>query len=134
MRAWFVLLLAPLALITPASAEVLPENALAGNASAYLAQHADDPVRWQRWTSETLALARRLGRPLFVSSGYSSCHCCYVMQRASFRDAAIATLLNTHFVPVEIDRESDAALDDALIDFVRASGGVAGWPLNVILT
>ena len=134
MRAWFVLLLAPLALITPASAEVLPENALAGNASAYLAQHADDPVRWQRWTSETLALARRLGRPLFVSSGYFSCHWCYVMQRESFRDAAIATLLNTHFVPVKIDREIDTALDDALIDFVRASGGVAGWPLNVILT
>ena len=131
MRAWFILLLA---LITPASAEVLPENALEGNASAYLAQHADDPVRWQRWTPETLALARHLGRPLFVSSGYFACHWCHVMQRESFRDATIAALLNTHFVPVKIDREIDTALDDALIDFVRASGGVAGWPLNVILT
>ncbi len=129
---WLLALL--FALASPAMADPLPDNQLAGDASPYLAQHADDPVRWQRWTPDTLALARRLGRPLFVSSGYFACHWCHVMQRESFRDADIAALLNTHFVPVKIDREIDTALDDALIAFVRDSGGVAGWPLNVILT
>lgn len=129
---WFFALL--MAFASPALAATLPDQQLAGAASPYLAQHADDPVRWQRWTPDTLALARRLDRPLFVSSGYFACHWCHVMQRESFRDADIAALLNTHFVPVKIDREIDTALDDSLIAFVRASGGVAGWPLNVILT
>lgn len=130
---WLLLFLLCGAVGSAASAG-LPANALGGHASPYLALHADDPVRWQTWNADTLALARRLGRPLFVSSGFFSCHWCHVMQRESFRDARIAALLNTAFVPVKLDREIDTALDDQLIGFVRAAGGVAGWPLNVVVT
>ena len=110
----------------------LPGNALAGTVSPYLALHADDPVHWQLWNAETLALAERLGRPIFISSGYFACHWCHVMQRESFQDANVAALLNAHFVPVKIDREVDIATDELLIRFMREHSGIAGWPLNVI--
>jgi uncharacterized protein YyaL (SSP411 family) len=137
MRAWglgwlVVALLSGVSLC--AAASPLPPNRLADHPSPYLALHGDDPVRWQPWNAQTVALAQRLGRPLFVSSGFFACHWCHVMQRESFRDGDIARLLNTAFVPVKIDREIDTALDDALFAFVREQAGIAGWPLNVILT
>jgi len=110
------------------------ENQLRGHPSPYLAMHGDDPVAWQDWGPDAIELARREDRLLFVSSGYFSCHWCHVMQRESYRNAQIAALLNTHFVPVKLDRELHGALDAFLIDFLEKTQGQAGWPLNVFLT
>jgi len=116
-----------------AAAPVL-QNRMAEHPSPYLAMHGDDPVHWQVWNSETLEKARILNRPLLVSIGYFSCHWCHVMQRESYRDPALAKILNEHFVPVKVDRELDPALDAHLIEFVQLTRGNAGWPLNVFLT
>ena len=118
------------------SVSATPElkNRVAVHPSPYLAMHGDDPVHWQVWSSETLEKARTLDRPLLVSIGYFSCHWCHVMQRESYRDPALAKMLNEHFIPVKVDRELDPALDAHLIEFVQLTRGNAGWPLNVFLT
>jgi uncharacterized protein YyaL (SSP411 family) len=118
----------------PAARPPAAPNALAGNPSPYLAMHGQDPVAWRPWGPEVLAEACAQGRPLFISSGYFACHWCHVMQRESFRDPAIAGLLNVRFIPVKLDRELHPALDSYLIDFTQRTTGRAGWPLNVILT
>jgi hypothetical protein len=56
------------------------------------------------------------------------------MQQESYRNPAIAALLNRHFIPVKVDRELNAALDATLIEFASRLNGVAGWPLNVFVT
>ncbi|MEW8020288.1 MAG: DUF255 domain-containing protein, partial [gamma proteobacterium symbiont of Phacoides pectinatus] len=94
----------------------------------------DDPVQWRHWGPEVLESARAGQRLIFISSGYFACHWCHVMQRESYRDPAIAALLNRHFIPVKIDCELEPALDAYLIRFVRRTRGSAGWPLNVFLT
>jgi hypothetical protein len=127
----FVLLLAWFA--QPALAANL-QNSLRGHASPYLALHGQDPVAWQEWNAETVARARRENKLLFVSLGYFSCHWCHVMQQESYRNPAIAALLNRHFIPVKVDRELNAALDATLIEFASRLNGVAGWPLNVFVT
>ncbi len=109
-------------------------NALADSPSRYLAMHGHDPVDWQPWGPEVLARARREGRLIYVSSGYYACHWCHVMHRESYSDPAIAALLNRDFIPVKVDRELLPGLDAYLIDFVEATQGHAGWPLNVVLT
>lgn len=126
------LLILPL-LLTSLSVSAL-QNQLADNPSPYLAMHGQDPVAWQVWNAETLELARKEGKLLFVSSGYFACHWCHVMQRESYQNAAIAALLNEYFIPVKVDRELNPALDEHLIDFVQRTQGRAGWPLNVFLT
>jgi len=110
------------------------ENQLSKHASPYLAMHAKDPVQWQEWNSVTVERAKRENKLLFVSSGYFSCHWCHVMQKESYQDINIAKILNTHFIPVKVDRELNAALDAKLIDFVERTQGIAGWPLNVFIT
>jgi len=109
-------------------------NRLKDHASPYLAMHGEDPVAWQSWSDAVLEQAQKTNKLIFVSIGYFSCHWCHVMQRESYRDAAVAKLLNRDFIPVKVDRELDPALDAYLIDFVQKTRGYAGWPLNVFLT
>jgi len=110
------------------------KNPLYQHASPYLAMHGRDPVKWQEWNQQTVELARRQGKLLFVSSGYFSCHWCHVMQRESYQNDTVAKLLNKHFIPVKVDRELNSALDANLIDFVERTQGQAGWPLNTFIT
>ncbi len=109
-------------------------NRLAAHPSPYLALHGGDPVAWQTWDAETVALARRENKLLYVSVGYFACHWCHVMQRESYRNPRIAALLNRDFIPVKVDRELNSGLDEALQQFSVRLNGVAGWPLNAFVT
>lgn len=51
------------------------KNRLAESRSPYVRGHKDNPTAWQMWNEETLALAKRSQRLIFLSVGYSSCHC-----------------------------------------------------------
>jgi hypothetical protein len=46
--------------------------------SPYVRAHSSNPVAWQTWGDEAIALAQKENRLLFVSIGYSACHCKYV--------------------------------------------------------
>jgi len=126
-------LVVALPVLCPSAVAAL-ENRLAHHPSPYLALHADDPVHWQPWDEQAIAEARAHDKLLYVSVGYFSCHWCHVMQRQSYRDEGIAAVLNSSYVPVKVDRELRPALDAWLLEFVKATRGHAGWPLNVILT
>lgn len=110
------------------------ENLLANNPSPYLALHGTDPVQWQPWGRPALEAAKREDKLLFVSVGYFACHWCHVMQRESYRNQEIAALLNKHFIPVKVDRETHGALDSYLQNFSEETRKQAGWPLNVFIT
>src|ERR1700691_6479776 len=109
-------------------------NRLAQESSPYLRQHAGNPVDWYPWGEEALARARDLNRPLLVSIGYSACHWCHVMAHESFEDEQIATLLNSEFVPIKMDREERPDIDRIYMLFVQASTASGGWPMSVWLT
>jgi hypothetical protein len=109
-------------------------NALILERSPYLLQHAHDPVRWQAWSDDVLARARRENRLIFLSIGYSSCHWCHVMARESFDDEAIGRLLNASYVSVKVDREEYPDLDERFMKRLALLTGSAGWPGNLILT
>jgi uncharacterized protein YyaL (SSP411 family) len=69
-------------------------NRLAGETSPYLLQHAENPVDWYPWGDEALSLARREGKPILLSVGYSACHWCHVMAHESFEDPRVAAAMN----------------------------------------
>ena len=109
-------------------------NRLAGETSPYLLQHADNPVDWYPWGDEALARARAEDKPILLSIGYAACHWCHVMEHESFEDAAIAALMNEHFVSVKVDREERPDLDAIYMEAVVALTGQGGWPMTVFLT
>ncbi|KAF4553984.1 Hypothetical protein D9617_5g068590 [Elsinoe fawcettii] len=102
--------------------------------SPYVRSHADNPTAWQLWTPDTLELARRTNKLLFVSIGYSACHWCHVMAHESFDHPKIAGILNENFIPIKIDREERPDVDRVYMDFLQATTGGGGWPLNVFVT
>ncbi|KAF8468349.1 hypothetical protein BDZ91DRAFT_812087 [Kalaharituber pfeilii] len=96
--------------------------------------HANNPVHWQLWNPETLALAKQHDRMIFVSIGYAACHWCHVMERESFENEEVAKILNGNFIPIKVDREERPDVDRIYMNFVQATTGSGGWPLNVFLT
>ncbi|MGZ9115372.1 MAG: DUF255 domain-containing protein, partial [Methylocystis sp.] len=80
-------------------------NRLGQETSPYLLQHQHNPVHWQAWTADMLALAKQTGKPILLSSGYAACHWCHVMAHESFEDPEIAALMNEFFINVKVDRE-----------------------------
>src|ERR1041385_2228801 len=108
-------------------------NALVRETSPYLLQHAHNPVDWRPWNAETIDLARREQRPLFVSIGYSTCYWCHVMERQSFEDEATARVMNDLFVCIKVDREERPDVDDLYMNAVQALTGHGGWPMSVFL-
>jgi uncharacterized protein YyaL (SSP411 family) len=109
-------------------------NRLLLEASPYLQQHAHNPVSWHPWGDEAFETARRLGRPVFLSIGYSTCHWCHVMEEESFDDPEVARFLNEHFVAIKVDREVRPDVDAVYMSAVQALSGGGGWPLNVWTT
>src|SRR5882724_7595001 len=109
-------------------------NRLAHEKSPYLLQHAENPVQWYPWTEEAFAKARSEEKPIFLSIGYSTCHWCHVMEHESFEQAAVAGVLNDHFVSIKVDREERPDVDRVYMTFVQATTGSGGWPMSVWLT
>src|SRR5512142_2819666 len=109
-------------------------NRLALERSPYLLQHAHNPVSWHPWGAEAFEVARRTGRPVFLSVGYSTCHWCHVMERESFEDLEIARVLNERYVPIKVDREERPDVDALYMTAVQLLTGTGGWPMSVWLT
>ena len=109
-------------------------NRLINETSPYLLQHAENPVDWYPWGEEALARSRDEDKPILLSIGYSACHWCHVMERESFEDDAIASLMNANFVNIKVDREERPDLDAVYMEAVQMLTGSGGWPMTVFLT
>jgi hypothetical protein len=109
-------------------------NALAGEKSPYLIQHATNPVNWRPWGEEAFETAARENKPVLLSIGYSACHWCHVMERESFEDEETARILNDNFVSVKVDREERPDIDAVYMAVCQLMTGGGGWPLTVVLS
>ena len=109
-------------------------NRLLLSNSPYLLLHAFNPVDWRPWGADAFAEAKRLGRPVFLSIGYATCHWCHVMADESFEDEEIARLLNTRYVAIKVDREELPDVDATYLAALAALGVDGGWPANLWLT
>jgi uncharacterized protein YyaL (SSP411 family) len=109
-------------------------NRLILETSPYLAQHAHNPVNWFPWGDEAFKLAHRLGRPVFLSIGYSTCHWCHVMEEESFEDEEIARYISEHYIPIKVDREERPDVDAIYMKSVQILTRRGGWPMSVWLT
>ncbi|EPE36967.1 Six-hairpin glycosidase [Glarea lozoyensis ATCC 20868] len=118
----------------PKKEKLVLRNRAGESRSPYVQGHKNNPVAWQLWGEEAVELARRENRLLFLSVGYSACHWCHVMERESFENDEVAAILNEEFIPIKIDREERPDIDRIYMNFVQATTGSGGWPLNVFVT
>ncbi|KFZ17179.1 hypothetical protein V502_04705, partial [Pseudogymnoascus sp. VKM F-4520 (FW-2644)] len=110
------------------------KNRAAESRSPYVRGHMNNPVAWQLFGDEAIELAKKENKLLFISIGYSACHWCHVMEKESFENDEVAAILNKDFIPIKIDREERPDIDRIYMNFVQATTGSGGWPLNVFVT
>lgn len=112
----------------------MPQNRLKSETSPYLLQHASNPVDWFPWSDEAFAQAKAQNKPVFLSIGYSSCHWCHVMAHECFEDKEVASLMNTAFINIKVDREELPHIDHIYMQACQILTGSGGWPLTVVMT
>lgn len=56
------------------------------------------------------------------------------MERESFEDHEVATLMNQSFVAIKVDREERPDIDQIYMGVCQALTGQGGWPLTIIMT
>jgi len=111
----------------------MSRNRLGEETSPYLIQHKDNPVHWWAWGPDALAEAKRTGKPILLSIGYSACHWCHVMAHESFEDEVTAAVMNDHFVNIKVDREERPDIDAIYMGALHRLGQQGGWPLTMFL-
>ena len=107
-------------------------NRLNIETSAYLIQHAKNPIHWQRWEKELYQKFNLDEKLIVVSIGYSSCHWCHVMEKETFEDEEVAAYMNTNFISIKVDREENPEIDQIYMTATQMMTGRGGWPLNVV--
>ncbi|WP_333794100.1 thioredoxin domain-containing protein [Hyphomicrobium sp.] len=111
----------------------MSHNRLGDETSPYLLQHRTNPVHWWSWGPEALAEAKRTGKPILLSIGYSACHWCHVMAHESFEDEVTARVMNDRFVNIKVDREERPDIDAIYMGALHRLGQQGGWPLTMFL-
>ncbi|MFW6017039.1 MAG: thioredoxin domain-containing protein, partial [bacterium] len=109
-------------------------NKLINEKSPYLLQHADNPVNWHPWETDSFEKAKSEDKPIFLSIGYSTCHWCHVMAEESFEDRQVAKLINKVFLSIKVDREERPDIDNIYMTVCQMLTGSGGWPLSIFMT
>ncbi|TRX22710.1 thioredoxin domain-containing protein [Flavobacterium franklandianum] len=107
-------------------------NLLSQETSPYLLQHANNPVHWKAWNTNSLDEAKEKNSLIVISIGYSACHWCHVMEHESFEDQEVADVMNTNFVNIKVDREERPDVDAVYMKAIQLMTRRGGWPLNVV--
>jgi uncharacterized protein YyaL (SSP411 family) len=119
-------------LFTSYSYSQINQNNLSIESSAYLLQHAKNPINWQRWDKKLYETNNTDNKLLVVSIGYSSCHWCHVMEKETFEDSGVASFMNQKFISIKVDREENPEIDNIYMTATQMMTGRGGWPLNVV--
>lgn len=98
----------------------------------YAGAHEKDAVQWRYDPAQACARARKENKPLFITDGFAGCHWCHRLAAESFGPGPLADLINTHCVPLLIDRQVRPDWDSFLMACSQAQGAAGGWPLMAL--
>src|SRR5262245_56806606 len=71
-------------------------------------------VNWRHDYNAARKEASEKGRPILIDFGTESCFWCKKLDLTTFRDPAVAALLNEQFVALKVDAEREALLTESL--------------------
>lgn len=56
------------------------------------------------------------------------------MERESFENEEIASIINEKYVAIKLDREERPDVDAVYMTFVQGTTGGGGWPMTIFMT
>ncbi len=106
---------------------------LARAASPYLRSAVHQEVDWYEWGDEAFARARAEDKPILLDIGAVWCHWCHVIDRESYENPQLASVINRLFIPVKVDRDERPDVDARYQAAISVLSGQGGWPLTGFL-
>jgi uncharacterized protein len=83
-------------------------------------------IAWLPWSAASFARARAEGKPVLLSIAASWCHNCHEMDRTSYADPAIISLVANRFIPIRVDPDRRPDIGQRY--------DLGGWPTTAFLT
>jgi len=82
-------------------------------------------IQWQPY-SQAFALAQKQHKLVYVYIGSDSCYYCKKMEQESFTDKTVISLLNSNYIPTEINIDKNPTL--------ASQFNVQGTPMSIFIT
>ena len=89
------------------------------------AQAETPSLPWAKWDPSLFDRAAREDKYILLHMAAVWCHWCHVMERTTYRDAAIQQRIAEKFIAVRVDQDSDPALSYRYENW--------GWPATIML-
>ena len=86
---------------------------------------AETSLPWAKWDPSLFDRAAREDKYILLHMAAVWCHWCHVMERTTYRDAAIQQRIAEKFIAVRVDQDSDPALSYRYENW--------GWPATIML-
>ena len=83
-------------------------------------------IAWVPWNAEAFARAGREGRPVLLSITAAWCEACHEMDRTTYADPEVASIVRDRFVPVRVDADRRPDINERY--------NLGGWPTTAFLT
>lgn len=103
---------------------ILPLFLFASQAWTSESTKENDLIKWQEWSSESFAKAKKENKLIIMDLEAVWCHWCHVMDAKTYHDPNIVALINKHFVPIRVDQDAHPDISNRYEDY--------GWPATVI--
>lgn len=87
---------------------------------------SDVTIDWLPWGVDAFARASRERKPVLLSITAAWCRACHDMDRTTYADPTVASLIHDHFVPVRVDTDRRPDINDRY--------NLGGWPTTAFLT
>src|SRR6185295_14070344 len=81
-------------------------------------------IRWEPWSEEVFARARREKRLVLLDLEAVWCHWCHVMEETTYRDPEVVRLVEERCIAVKVDQDSRPDLSNRYEDY--------GWPATIL--
>jgi Protein of unknown function, DUF255 len=70
-------------------------------------------VNWLEWNGESFAKAQAEDKPILLDLGAVWCHWRHRMDADTYNQPQVATFINENFIPVKVDNDKNAYLEQA---------------------
>ena len=92
-------------------------------------------IKWYKLDKNTLELAKKENKAIFIFIGYETSHLFEKMQKEVIENEQVIKLLNENFVPIKIDKDKRKDVDKYYQEVHKLlNKKVGGWPLSIFLT
>ena len=81
-------------------------------------------IKWEDWTDDLFAKAKREQRFVILDLEAVWCHWCHVMEETTYAEPKVAALINAKYIPVRVDQDANPDLSTRYGDW--------GWPATII--